>query len=162
MSSRGLGILTGWRTTAIGEPRALHARCAWDVYAIIAAAAVANARDVEFVFEAFAPELLRAVLDERPAATPVRFRLAAVQGVPAPLDDQTRPLGDYRGLPIEIVEYQAQWFRDAEYEAVRSLGAELSFFMSSATVETFAIIEQYEPAHIVTSEARLFRRWLAY
>lgn len=151
------------------EQRALHAQCAWDIYTIISDAAIANGRDVEVSFEAFAPELLRAVLDARPAATPTPFRLGAVQGVPAPLDDQTRPLGDYGDLPIGIFEFHAQWLLDAQYEAFASYRAahatdaapvDLALFMFSATVETFGVIEQYEPSLIVTSEARLFRRWL--
>lgn len=140
--------------------RQQHARCAWDIYDILATAAVANGRDVEVVFSAFAPELLREVVAQAPLAPPIPYRLGAIQGVPAPLDDQTRPLDDYRGLPIDIVEFHAHWILDAQYEAAISLGAEISMFMFSATVETFAAIEQYEPAHVVTSEARLLRRWL--
>ena len=140
--------------------RDLHARCAWDLYTIVSDAAVANARDVEIVFSAFAPELLRAVIANTPAATPTPYRFGAIQGIPAPLDDQTRPLDDYDGLPIDIIEFHDQWFNDAQYEAITSLGVELAFFMFSATVETFAVIEQYEPASLVTSEARLVRRWL--
>jgi hypothetical protein len=39
-----------------------HAACAWDIYEIVAAAAVANDRDVRVTMSAFAPELLAAVL----------------------------------------------------------------------------------------------------
>jgi hypothetical protein len=140
---------------------ALHATCAWQVYQIIADAAVANRRDVDVMFEAFRPALLQAVIDQTPV-TPVPVLYAAVQGIPAPLDDQTRSLDEYRGLPIDVVELHAQWILDAQYEAVRSLGADLAVFMFSATEETFAVIERYEPKLIVTSEARLMRRWLDY
>jgi len=139
-----------------------HAACAWEVYGVIADAAVANDRDVVVMFEAFRPALLAAVIDQTPAATPVPVQYAAVQGVPSPLDDQTRPLDDYAGLPIDFVEFHAQWILDAQYEAVQSLGARLAVFMFDATSETFAVIEQYDPALIVTSEARLVRRWLDY
>lgn len=151
------------------EQRTLHARCAWEIYEILAAAAVANGRTVEVTLSAFAPELLRALLDERPAEPPVPFRLGVVQGVPAPLDDQTRPLGDYRGLPIGLFEFHAQWLLDAQYEAFTSYRnargtadapIDLALFMFSATVETFDVVERYEPRMIVTSEALLFRRWL--
>jgi len=137
-----------------------HAACAWQVYGVLADAAVARDRDVVVMFEAFRPALLQAVIDQTPASTPLPVQYAAVQGVPAPLDDQTRPLDDYAGLPIDVVEFHAQWILDAQYEAVRSLGAELAVFMFDATEETFAVIRQYDPALIVTSEATLMRRWL--
>src|SRR6185503_8570185 len=136
-----------------------HAACAWQVYDVIAQAAVANDRDVVITFEAFRPALLQAVIDQTPA-TPVPVQYAAIQGVPAPLDDQTRSLDEYNGLPIDIVEFHAQWILDAQYEAAVSLGANIAVFMFSATAETFSVIEQYEPSLIVTSEATLLRRWL--
>lgn len=139
---------------------AAHAGCAWEVYRAIADAAVANDRDVVMIFEAFNPELLRAVIDATPAALPIRVEYSAIQGVPAPLDNQTRELGDYAGLPLAYVEFHDQWILDAQYEAVRSLGAEIAMFMFSATAETFAVIEQYRPRLIYTSEATLLRRWL--
>jgi hypothetical protein len=137
-----------------------HAACVWQIYDVLATAAVANRRDVIVTFEAFRPALLQAVIDQTPTSTPLPIDYAAIQGVPAPLDDQTRPLDDYAGLPITIVEFHAQWILDAQYEAVRSLGADLAVFMFSATAETFAVIEQYEPKLVVTSEATLVRRWL--
>lgn len=139
---------------------AAHAACAWEVYQAIATAAVANDRDVVMIFEAFNPELLRAVLDATPGALPIPVEYSAIQGVPAPLDNQTRELGDYRGLPLSYVEFHDQWILDSQYEAVRSLGAEIAMFMFSATAETFAVIEQYRPKLVYTSEATLMRRWL--
>ncbi len=137
----------------------LHAACAWQVYNTIADAAVANGRDVVVMFEAFRPALLQAMIDQTPA-TPVPVQYAAVQGIPHPLDNQTRPLSEYNGLPLSFVEFHAQWILDAQYEAAVSMGAQIAVFMFSATAETFSVIEQYEPALIVTSEARLMRRWL--
>lgn len=139
---------------------AAHAVCAWEVYRAIATAAVANDRDVVMIFEAFNPELLRAVLDATPGALPIPVEYSAIQGVPAPLDNQTRELGDYQGLPLSYVELHDQWILDAQYEAVRSLGAQIAMFMFSATAETFAVIEQYRPKLVYTSEATLMRRWL--
>lgn len=142
--------------------RAAHAACAWDIYTRIAAAALTHERAVRVTFEAFAPELLRAVIDTTPPMFPTtRYRFGVVQGIPAPLDDQTRPLGDYAGLPIGLVELHAQWVRDTQFEAIRGMDADLALFMFSATVETLAAVEQYEPTLIVTNEAQFFRRWLA-
>ena len=142
------------------EQRALHAACAWQLYAVIADAAVANGRDVIVVFSAFNPDLLRAVIAQTPATTPVPVQLGAIQGVPAPLDNQTQPLADYSGLALDEVEFHAQWILDAQYEAAVSSGLAIGVFMFSATAETFAAIEQYAPTFVVTSEARLLRRWL--
>jgi hypothetical protein len=142
------------------EQLGLHAACAWQLYAVIAGAATANDREVVVFFSAFNPDLLRAVIVQRPSETPVPVRLGAIQGIPAPLDNQTRSLDEYAGIPLDVVEFHAQWILDGQYEAVRSLGVDLGVFMFSATSETFAVIEQYEPRFIVTSEARLIRRWL--
>lgn len=149
-------------TAALHSPAQLdlHATCAWQLYDVISTAAIANGRDVIVVFSAFNPDLLRALIARQPVAPPVPIKLGAYQGVPAPLDDQTRPLGDYGGIPLDVIELHVQWILDAQYEAVRSLDLELGVFMFSATVETFAVIEQYTPSVIVTSEARLIRRWL--
>lgn len=142
------------------EELALHAACAWEVYGAIAAAAVAHQRDVVMIFEAFNPDLLRAVIAATPPALPIPVEYSAIQGVPPPLDNQNRSLADYRGLPLSYVEFHDQWILDGQYEAVRSLGAELAMFMFSATAETFAVLEQYRPRLIYSSEATLLRRWL--
>lgn len=137
-----------------------HAACAWDIYAIVADGAVANGRDVRVTMSAFAPELLRAVQAATPSSLPVPVRYEALQGLPAPLDTETRALADYDGLPIELVELHNQWITDAQLEAVDALGASMSLFMFDATVETFAAIRQYRPSAVVTSEAELVRRWI--
>ncbi len=142
------------------EQRYLHALCAWDIYRIISDGAVANAREVEIVFSSFEPKLLAEVMATAPASTPTPYRFGAIFGIPAPLDSQTQPLGAYAGIPIDLVEIHAQWIHDAQVEGIRSTGAEMVLWMFSATVETFGAIEQYEPSMVVTSEARLMRRWL--
>ncbi len=144
------------------QQRTLHAQCAWNVYATIATAAEAagTTAEVEFVFASFEPKLLAEVLATEPASTPIAYKLDAFYGIPKPLDSETRPLSDYTGLPISIVEMHPQWIHDAQYEGLLSLDVEILFWMFSATTETFAAIEQYEPEMVVTSEARLMRRWL--
>ena len=139
---------------------ALHAQCAWDIYKIISDAAIANHREVTVEFQSFAPELLRAVLDNAPAQTPTPFILGAIQGVPSPFDDQSRPLSDYTGLPITDVQFHPLWMLDAQHEAALTSGAEVSFFWFSTTSEIFAAIRRYQPFAVDTSEARLMRRWI--
>jgi hypothetical protein len=140
--------------------RAQHVACVWGIYDTIANAAVANGREIEIVFSSFSPDLLRDLVAQAPASLPVPYLLDAFYGVPRPLDSETRPLGDYAGLPIDIVEIHPQWIHDAQFEGLLSQDVEVMFWMFSATVETFAAIEQYEPAMVVTSEANLMRRWL--
>jgi hypothetical protein len=140
--------------------RALHADCSWDLYTRIAAAAVANAREVEIVFASFNPDLLREMILREPADTPIPFLYDAFYGIPRPLDPQTQPLSDYGGIPIDLVEIHPQWIHDAQWEGLLSQNVEILFWTFSATVETFAAIEQYEPDWVGTSEANLMRRWL--
>lgn len=140
--------------------RTMHARCAWAVYTTIADAAVANGRDLAVFFASFGPDLLREMIAQRPASVPFEPRYEAFYGVPRPLDTETRPLSDYAGVPISLVEFHAQWIHDAQYEGVVSSGIDVGLFMFSATVETFAAMEQYRPLVVNTSEARLVRRWL--
>lgn len=142
------------------EQRVLHARCAWSIYKIVADAAIASGREVVVEFQSFAPELLRALMDTAPSATPVPYLFGAIQGVPSPFDDQTRPLRDYTGIPIKDVQVHPLWFLTAQHDAIISFGASLSFFWFSTTTEVFAAIRKYEPAAVDTSEARLMRRWL--
>jgi hypothetical protein len=139
---------------------ALHAACAWQVYGVLADAAVANDRDVRVLFEAFRPDLLRVMVAQTPASTPLPVRYGAILAIPRPLDSETRNLDEYAGVPIDIVEFHAQWILDGQYEAVRSMGLDIAVFMFSATSETFAVIEQYQPVLVVTNEAELMRRWL--
>ena len=140
--------------------RALHARCAWDIYKIVSDAAIAHQRDVVVEFQSFGPELLQAVIDEKPAQTPTPYTFGAIQGVPSPFDNQSRPLRDYTGLPLSDIQFHPLWMLDAQYEAALTTGAEISFFWFSTTAEVFAAIRKFRPAAVDTSEARLMRRWL--
>lgn len=142
------------------EQRTMHARCAWDLYRVLADGAATNNRDVVVVFSSFEGLLLKEVMATAPALTPIPYEFAAIFGVPAPLDPQTQPLGDYTGVPLAAVEIHDQWIHDAQWEALIQMDVDIVFWMFSATTETFQAIRQYEPDKIVTSEARLMRRWL--
>ena len=142
------------------EQLVLHARCAWDIYKIISDAAIENQRDVTIEFQAFAPELLRAVIAAKPASTPTKYIFGALHGLPSPFDDQTRPLDDYTGIPISDVQFHPLWLLDAHNEAVLSMGVDISFFWFSTTEEIFQAIQKYNPVAVDTSEARLMRRWI--
>lgn len=140
--------------------RTMHADCVWGVYATIADAAMVSGRDVEVVFSSFSPALLREVIARTPPTTPIPYKLDTFYGIPAPLNSETSPLDEFHGIPIDIVEIHPQWIHDAQWEGLRSQGVQIVFWTFSATVETFAAIEQYEPEMVGTSEARLMVRWL--
>jgi hypothetical protein len=144
------------------EQRASHAACAWSIYHVISDAAIANGRAIQVVFSAFHPLLLHAMIDATPTSTPMPYAFGAVYGIPKPLDNQTRPLDEYTGIPLRYIEMHPQWIHDAQWEGVLSADLEPVFWMFSMTTETFAAIQQYEPSMVTTSEAMLLRRWLAY
>ena len=144
------------------EQRAMHALCAWDIYKIVSDAAIANRREVTVEFQSFGPELLQALIDTKPASTPTPYTFGAIQGVPSPFDDQSRPLRDYTGIPLSDIQFHPLWMLDAQHEAALSTGAEISFFWFSTTSEVFAAIRKFRPAAVDTSEARLMRRWLQF
>src|SRR4051812_12774831 len=140
--------------------RIAHAKCAWDFYQTVSNAAIANGRELDFFFGPFGPEMRKEVIAQPPANTPFPPRYESYYGVPKPLDPETRPLGDYKGIPITLIEFHSQWITDDAYEGIVDTNIELAFFMFSATEEHFAAIEQYEPKMVNTSEATLMRRWL--
>jgi len=144
------------------EQRAMHAACAWDFYNTVEQAAAARGAGMDFFFGSFGPEMLKEVIAQTPPGLdPARApRYESYYGVPKPLDPETRPLSDYKGIPITLVELHSQWINDDEHEALLAQNIEIAFFMFSATVEHFAAIEQYEPSMINSSEATLMRRWL--
>jgi len=121
---------------------------------------VGKGGEIEIVYESFNPALLQEMIDRVPKDTPVPYLFDAIYGIPHPLDSETRPLSDFAGLPISIVEIHPQWIHDAQWDGLLSQNVETVFWMFSATVETFAAIEQYEPDWVGTSEATLLRRWL--
>jgi hypothetical protein len=127
---------------------------------VLSDAALATGRDILIEFQAFAPELLRAVIETAPASTPTPYTFGAIQGVPSPFDDQTRQLREYTGIPITDVQFHPLWLQDAQHEAVLRSGSQISFFWFSTTSEVFAAIRKYQPFAVATSEARLMRRWL--
>ena len=144
------------------EQRAMHAACAWDFYQRVEQAAATRGTGIDFFFGSFGPEMLKEVIAQTPPGIDADHmpRYESYYGVPKPLDPETRPLSDYEGIPITLVELHSQWITDNEWEALLTQNIEVAFFMFDATVEHFAAIEQYRPAMVNTSEAILLRRWL--
>jgi len=143
--------------------RDLHADCVLEQLALLDDAAARTGRAVEVIFDSADPALLDA-LRARPTWPPqlasdrVRVRLAADFGAPAPFGSDTQPLRGF--ADIDIVEIHPSWLTDAAYQAYVSLGVDLNIWMFSATTETFAAIERFDPEYIGTGEVPLLRRWL--
>lgn len=139
--------------------RVAHADCALALRDRLEVTAGATGHALEVVFTSFDPALLQAMVDAG-AHEREGVRLAAIQGVPPPLDGQTRPLGDFAGVGIELVEAHPGWLQPSARDMVRSAGVGLSYWMFSAGSDTFARIERDAPEHVVTNEAELLDRWL--
>lgn len=141
--------------------QAAHAACALELATTVANAADAD-YEVEVVFTSFEPALLTAVTNATgyaslEAAAPIK--LGALQGIPAPLDGQTRPL-DAFGPEIDLVDVHPQWVTENELQAYASRGWELAYWMFSITPETLDAIERDRPRWVTTSEANALARWL--
>ena len=142
--------------------RTAHAACAMELATIVADAAAAREHEVEIAFTSFEPALLTAVTSSPayPAlADAATIRLGALQGIPAPLDGQSRPL-DRFGPEVDFVDIHPQWVTESELQAYASRNWDLAYWMFSVTPETFDAIERDRPRWITTSEATTFARWL--
>jgi hypothetical protein len=147
------------------EQARLHAECALDLYEILHASALRADRRIVVIFDSFSPRVLNAILDgpRWPGKHPhenVSVRLSAdfLDSTPSGLALQR--LSEFP--EVDDVAFHAGWITDGAYQGFRSLGVDLTMWMFSATVETFAAIEKFEPDAVLTSEAELMRRWFAF
>lgn len=142
-----------------------HAECALDLYNTIEAAALGSGRNLEFIFDSYNPDILNALTQSArwPGRQPhpsIRVRLSADYLDSTPSGLAIQMLSDFP--EVDDVVFHAGWVTDGHYQAFRSMGLDLTLWMFSATVETFAAIEKFEPRAVLTSEAPLMRRWLEY
>lgn len=147
------------------EQARLHAECGLDLYEILAEAALRAGRRIRVVFDSYAPRVLKAVLDSPrwPGKQPhedVEVRLSADFPDSTSVGASLQWISDFP--EVDDVVFHECWITDGAYQAFRSLGLDLTMWMFSATVETFAAIERFEPDTVLTSEAELMRRWLLY
>ncbi len=144
------------------EQRAQHAACAVAAADAVAVAAVRANQSLRVVLTSFTPELLAAVSDARDARgdDPVPMEMMALFGIPPPLDGQTLPLSAFDDVNISGASVHPQWMRETSWQAYRSQGFLIGYWMFSAVPETLAAIERDQPDFITTSEATFMRRWL--
>lgn len=141
------------------DQRVEHARCALAVQQTVAEAAAATGHTLQTVFTSFDPALLVA-LQQEGAKERADVRLAAILGIPPPLDGQTRSLDAFAEVDLDLVEAHPGWMQTASREVLRSAGVGLSYWMFSAGTDTLARIERDAPEHLVTNEAAFFDQWL--
>lgn len=145
--------------------RAAHAGCAVAMGERFVESANLNGYEVEIVFMSFAPALLEALVED-PGYAGLRggghsVRLAALQGIPRPLDSQTVELDRFRDdIGIDMISAHSHWARRPMYEAAQSRGMEVGFWMFNIVPETLRAIEVYQPGYVTTSQAPSFVAWL--
>jgi hypothetical protein len=147
------------------EQARAHAGCAIDLFEVFDRAAARGGRSIVVIFDSSSPQLLRAVTahERWPGKTPnprVQTRLSAdfVDSTPSGLARQK--LSDFPA--VDDVVFHAGWVADGHYQAFRSLDLQMTLWMFSATAETFGAIARLEPDAVLTSEAPLLRRWIAW
>lgn len=143
-----------------------HAACAATVGLELAEHARTHDYDLELVYTSFDASLL-AALDGQPqytmieASTSTITKLGYLQGVPAPLDSQSKPFDSIpEGLKIDMLDAHPHWTRHSTLEAAESMGWELALWMFSVVPETYDAIDRYQPHYVTTSEARALSGWL--
>lgn len=142
-----------------------HAGCGIELGSALTEQASTLGYQVEVVFMSFTPALLQALHDHpdyqglRDQGFPVR--LTVLQGIPRPLDSQTVELDQFPDdIGIDMISLHPHWARDPLYEAARSRGMELGFWMFNIVPETLRAIEVYQPTYITTSQAPSLVSWL--
>jgi hypothetical protein len=145
------------------DQRASHIQCVLEMAAGLEETATLMQRDVELIFTSFDPVLLAELAVEPAVSSRTTGRLivkiGALQGIPKPLDPQTQALSDFG--PVDMIHTHPQWLRDGAWQAMRSLGVDVGFWMFQATTESLEAIELYLPDLVTTSEMRFMHRWLA-
>jgi hypothetical protein len=146
------------------EQRSSHADCA--VVLLQQCATVANTDSIhmQVTFTSFDPSLLRAVRTalEQSAYNDsdyISVRLGAIRSTPAPLAGDNAAIDQFDD-DVNMVTVHPHWMRQADYEAFKSRGWELGFWMFSSVPETYDAINRYQPRYVTTNEAQTLTRWL--
>ncbi len=143
-----------------------HATCAAMIGTQFATHALEQGYALELVYTSFDASLL-AELAKQPAyidietSTTAVTKLGYLQGVPAPLDSQSKPFDTIPAdLEIDMLDVHPHWTRHSTLEAAESMGWELALWMFSVVPETYDAIDRYQPHYVTTSEARALSGWL--
>ena len=144
---------------------ARHYDCVFDMYTRIAAAAVANHRELEIAFESTA-ELVRGLTSHPswPGKEPqrgVHVRLIANVETPGLRPEDLASLrGNSARDGLDILSFHASRIPDGILQSYLALEVRVMIWMLDTQPETYYAIEAFQPDYIDTNEAVLIRRWL--
>lgn len=132
-----------------------HAECALDAADIISAGAAAGGIDLTLGFTTESPALFTTLMT-RPRWNEAYIRIGDIF---APYASEVPKLEDYAPLP-EAIEFHPDFTTAVQHESYESLGLQLVQWQFVMTREAFDSIERWEPAYVLTNQARLLRDWI--
>lgn len=147
------------------EQLAAHAACGVAMARELMDGADQGGYGLEVVLMSFAPAVLQALYDD-PGLLSLRqrehpLRLAALQGIPRPLDSQTVPLDEFPAdIGIDMVSVHPHWVDEKDRLAYRARGWEMGYWMFDLVPQTLDAIRRHRPAYITTNEALSLVTWL--
>jgi hypothetical protein len=146
-----------------GEPQ-LDAKvaCALAGYAIVRDAARDAGYELDVMFEAYSPALLRAMQARLPVEPGVNARLVLGVGLPQPLLDDNHLLSELDGVSVDVAEVHPGWITETKLESLRTRGYEIDLWFLDATTEMLQSIDQIDPPYVLTGQAQSVRAWLDY
>jgi hypothetical protein len=138
-----------------------HVTCALDFIDQVESAA-AGRTAVEFTIDSGSAALLRATIEHsrwqaRVSGATTRYRLAMDFLEPTPISLAGQSLADFP--PVTDVVFHPNWITDGQWQAMRSMGLDVTLWMSVGTDVTFAAMRRFDPRAVVTSDILFLRRW---
>ena len=143
------------------EQALAHVGCALDVIDIVEDAAAGTA-PVEFVVDSGSGQLLRVLADHprwqaKIAGPSVRYRTAMDFLDPTPISFARQSLADFP--PVTDVVLHPNWVTQGKWQAIRSMGIDVTLWMYIGTDVTLAGIQRFQPRAVITNDVLFLRRW---
>jgi hypothetical protein len=138
-----------------------HVGCALDVIDSVEGA-VTEATRVEFIVDSGSGQLLRALADhprwlaKRPGPA-VRYRTAMDFLDPTPISFALQSLADFP--PVTDVVFHPNWVTQGQWQAIRSMGIDVTLWMCIGSDVTLSGIQRFEPRAVITNDVMFLRRW---
>jgi hypothetical protein len=138
-----------------------HVTCALDFIDQVEIAA-AGRTAVEFVIDSGSGDLLATTIahprwQAKVGGAATRYRLAMDFLEPTPISFAGQSLADFP--PVTDVVFHPNWITDGQWQAIRSMGLDVTLWMSVGTEVTLGAIRRFEPRAVVTSDILFLRRW---
>lgn len=141
-----------------------HVGCALDVIDIVAGAATGTTR-VEFIVDSGSGQLLRVLADHprwraKIAGPSLRYRTAMDFLDPTPISFAGQSLADFP--PVTDVVFHPNWVTQGQWQAIRSMGIDVTLWMHVGSDVTLAGIQRFAPRAAITNDVMFLRRWEEY